>query len=396
MRGLLQLHGHRLAQNEIKGLVAANRLEKRIQHGHTLLQAAVLRGKTKIVKLMLENKGEVNARFGGRTLLIAAAHQGHDDVTRLLIKRKADVNLASECPRDEGFTPLMWAAYRGSLGSVKELVAAGCDIRLEDTRYKETALTKAKSQKKPKIVSFLKKAIEDSILDEKMVIKEEDLEEQAGVHPGQLRKLLAYGKGPYKRFRLTLVGKGRAGKTKLYHSLQDIKWVEGEESTHVAETQECNLECKLETKSSELTSTGSLKKRDPEEELSRSIGRGLKSGPNNPHVEEKDSWSDVDDEEESASEDEIPLRPIGRELQSYPSSNQDVKDTRSHHAQAEEPAPKDPIPSLAQFDCRELDPFKIEMGTKDTSLWLAVSDWGGQDIFYMVKSRAFETNVFES
>ena len=55
---------------------------------------AALKGHTETVKLLLENKADVNAcrTDDGATPLYIAAHKGHTETVKLLLENKADVN----------------------------------------------------------------------------------------------------------------------------------------------------------------------------------------------------------------------------------------------------------------------------------------------------------------
>ena len=55
------------------------------------------RGDTEVVKLLLENGGEVNVKttYGELTALMFASQEGHTEIVTLLLERGADVNVKS-------------------------------------------------------------------------------------------------------------------------------------------------------------------------------------------------------------------------------------------------------------------------------------------------------------
>jgi ankyrin repeat protein len=88
--------------------------------GKMALHWAVLRGKTEILKLLLDS-GKIDVNFQnkrGETKLQWAALRGKTQILKLLLdKGKADVNLKD----DEGYTALQWAARKNKREAVKLL-----------------------------------------------------------------------------------------------------------------------------------------------------------------------------------------------------------------------------------------------------------------------------------
>jgi ankyrin repeat protein len=72
------------------------------ENGCTILMIASYYGQKEVVKLLLENGVDVNARqyaedyANGRTALMLAARNGHKEVVELLIEKGADVNAGDE------------------------------------------------------------------------------------------------------------------------------------------------------------------------------------------------------------------------------------------------------------------------------------------------------------
>ena len=119
--------------------------------GQTILMTAARTGNPEVVRILLERGGEdVNARETsyGETALMWAASENHPAAAKLLIEHGAEVNARSNklnYAKDrfglEGvvtvlphgsFTPLMYAARQGSLGSARVLAEAGAELNLAD------------------------------------------------------------------------------------------------------------------------------------------------------------------------------------------------------------------------------------------------------------------------
>jgi len=118
--------------------------------GQTILMTAARTGNPDAVKILLASGAEVNARESnyGETALMWAAAENHPEAARLLIEHGADVNARSnplEYSKDrfglEGvvtvlphghWTPLMYAARQGSLGTARVLAEAHADLNVTD------------------------------------------------------------------------------------------------------------------------------------------------------------------------------------------------------------------------------------------------------------------------
>jgi ankyrin repeat protein len=155
------------------------------QLDRTALQAAALKGQTKVVKLLLENAANVNianregwtplnsasysghvdvvklllengadmtiATLHGGTPLISASDSGHVDVVKLLLENNADVAVSDE----DGFTPLNSAAYNGHVDIVKLLLEKGIDVNIKDTKSGRTPLSWAAENGHEAVIKLL-------------------------------------------------------------------------------------------------------------------------------------------------------------------------------------------------------------------------------------------------
>ena len=93
----------------------------------TPLQWAARKGHTEVVKVLLDNEADVNARRhqDGVTALHIAAQNGHVEVVKLLLDNKADPNASTAT---DGSTALHIAAWNGHAEVVKVLLNHGADM----------------------------------------------------------------------------------------------------------------------------------------------------------------------------------------------------------------------------------------------------------------------------
>lgn len=110
-------------------------------------------GDAKIMKIILNDKADVNIAdyYGKWTPLMGAASRGRTDLVKMLLDRGADVNMFT-IDQD---TALMWACQEGHIEVVKMLLDAGADIHVRECIFGDTAITKASSEGHTEIVSML-------------------------------------------------------------------------------------------------------------------------------------------------------------------------------------------------------------------------------------------------
>ena len=122
-----------VANIEARGTI---KIDGEIIDGCTALWVAAANGHLAVVRLLIEQNAEVDARTStNSTPLRAAASDGHLDIVRCLVENGADVN-ARTILRS---TPLMLTCYRGQIDVASYLVENGADIHLED-RIGDTSL----------------------------------------------------------------------------------------------------------------------------------------------------------------------------------------------------------------------------------------------------------------
>jgi ankyrin repeat protein len=85
-------------------------------------------GDTDLVKSLLEEGADINAKDDCLTLLMKAATEGYLKTAKLLIDKKADIDARS----NEGGTALMAASMAGYTKIVELLVNAGANIKIKN------------------------------------------------------------------------------------------------------------------------------------------------------------------------------------------------------------------------------------------------------------------------
>ena len=134
-----------------KGVDINSKTEK---SGWTALMLAATEGHCDVVKALVENGADVNAKdVISNTALMSASMNGHTDAVKLLLASGANVN-----DKDYyGFTPVIKAATYGRCDTVKVLLDAGADPNAKDN-IGECALSRAERGGHEDTVEVLKKA----------------------------------------------------------------------------------------------------------------------------------------------------------------------------------------------------------------------------------------------
>ena len=129
-------------------------LEERPKKGITPLEWAARRGNAEAVKVLLDNKANVNASRtnDGATALHIAAHEGHVEVLKMLLENKADVNASLA---DNGSTALYVAAEKGHVEVVRMLLEMKANVNASRTDDGATALYMAAQQGHVEVVKAL-------------------------------------------------------------------------------------------------------------------------------------------------------------------------------------------------------------------------------------------------
>ena len=120
------------------------------------LHTASIYGHTGIVRMLLEQGGDVEAKDdGGWTALIWASRNGYQEIVTMLLDKEADVNAI----RNDGYTALTEATSYRHTEIVAMLLDKGADVNAKNSDG-ITALTQATSYRHTEIVELLEKAIE--------------------------------------------------------------------------------------------------------------------------------------------------------------------------------------------------------------------------------------------
>jgi len=130
-------------------------LEEQPRKGITALEWAAMVGHTEVVKVLLDNNADVNARRtdDGATPLDAAAYNGHTEVVKLLLDNNADVN--ARRTSDDGATPLYIAADNGHTEVVRLLLDNNADVNARHADYGSTPLYAAAYNGHTEVVKLL-------------------------------------------------------------------------------------------------------------------------------------------------------------------------------------------------------------------------------------------------
>jgi ankyrin repeat protein len=96
----------------------------------TPLIVSVINGHEDVVRLLLKEGADLEAKFDGSTALIEAAVQGRDGVVRLLLQHGAE----KEAKSKDGYTALHVAAANAYVKVVQCLLDAGAEVNAKDNK----------------------------------------------------------------------------------------------------------------------------------------------------------------------------------------------------------------------------------------------------------------------
>ena len=114
-------------------------------------------GDTALVKRLLDEGADINAKDGGLTLLTKAATEGYLKTAKLLIDKGADINART----NEGSSALMAASMAGYTKIVELLVNAGANTKAKNNMG-YTAEMYAKEKGYTNIIQLLNKVVDRS------------------------------------------------------------------------------------------------------------------------------------------------------------------------------------------------------------------------------------------
>ncbi|WP_265023236.1 ankyrin repeat domain-containing protein [Wolbachia endosymbiont (group A) of Epistrophe grossularia] len=143
--------------NEAKGLIAQGaNIDTNDKNGNTLLYSAAEIGDLNLVKLLLDNGANIEAKNGEyqATPLHGAVENYRIDVVKLLLNRGANVNAEDK----DNWTPLHYGADTNSPDIVKVLVDAHANLGAKGN-YGKTLLDIAKDKGHNNIVEYLEKKL---------------------------------------------------------------------------------------------------------------------------------------------------------------------------------------------------------------------------------------------
>ncbi len=147
------------------------------------LALAVINGHYEVVQILLEHRADpdVGRRQNGITPLMYAAENGHVDIAVLLIEYRADIH-KRQGKYTGGYNALMYASKNGHTGVIDLLLDKGADINQKAKNTRTTALHLAAESRKVETVRYLiEKGADKNLKDKKgrtvMDLVEEEIED---------------------------------------------------------------------------------------------------------------------------------------------------------------------------------------------------------------------------
>lgn len=129
-----------------KGVNAVN------SDGYSLLVLATYRGNNDVARFLIENGADINGSSTYGTPLMAAVVKGNTAIVKLLLDRKADTGV----PDASGNTALIYASLFKKYDIAELLVKANANIDLKDIRG-NSAVDYARLTKDEKLLELFKK-----------------------------------------------------------------------------------------------------------------------------------------------------------------------------------------------------------------------------------------------
>lgn len=134
---------------------------RRVSPAGTELSKAAAGGDAAAVKALVAGGAEVDARDNGYTPLMFAARAGNVEAINALVDAKADPNLR-DCAAHDGWTPLIHALHKRQNAAARALVERGADVNAREGGCREqlveggqTPLMYAASSDNAEMVKFL-------------------------------------------------------------------------------------------------------------------------------------------------------------------------------------------------------------------------------------------------
>jgi ankyrin repeat protein len=128
-------------------------IEAADRRGNTALLHAAFKGHLPIVKKLLEKGAKIEHRNNlNWNALMQAILEGHEEIFNFLLEKGSAFEFQE---KEKGATPLMIAAWKGSLNIVKKLIQKGADPSKKDSSLK-TAKDYAQEKGNSSVVEYLK------------------------------------------------------------------------------------------------------------------------------------------------------------------------------------------------------------------------------------------------
>lgn len=128
-------------------------VDARDQKGRTPLICSVINGHAETVKLLLDSGANIESTFEGNTVLMEAVMQNHEEIVIVLISHGAD----KEARNKAGHTALHIAAASSYVRVVRSLLDAGANIDAKDKKEITPLMTAAVRNKLWMVVLLLER-----------------------------------------------------------------------------------------------------------------------------------------------------------------------------------------------------------------------------------------------